>query len=399
MQICPNCGYHNRPGVVFCENCGASLIGKAPLSTKSLDDAEDGQSAGGVDTSIVTGAKVEGIGVFQEGSSLRLSIEGSPEPIHLKPKPETIFGRRDPATGAMPDIDLTPYAGYRMGVSRRHAAIRFGEEQSLDIWDLGSSNGTFLNGDRLSAHRPYRLRDGDELRLGQMAIRVYFQATEKPAVKPAAPQTIPVAAAESAEPKAIEPPTAAAESAEPAAVEPKPAPKAPEPVGEKPQPAQPAPKVVEKPSPEAAKPAEEKPAVEQPQLAEEKPAAVAPAQQEPAAQQEPVMQPKPAPAAPETLVSEKPQMAQPTEAKPEAAPAEVKSPAPAAVTLPTKPEKKTDKLVSLPAKAEAPAEEAKPTVPAKPDEPTKAAEAKPEVSPGTTPEKAAKEPETPENKS
>ena len=70
-----------------------------------------------------------------------------------------------------------------MGVSRRHAAIRRNEEQNLDLWDLGSSNGTYLNGQRLSAHRPYRLHDGDELRLGSMIIRVFFQSptAEQPA--------------------------------------------------------------------------------------------------------------------------------------------------------------------------------------------------------------------------
>lgn len=185
MQQCSNCGHQNRAGVVFCENCGASLIGKMPLDTKSLDSStEEEKSQLGVDERIITDAKVQGIATFEEGTSLRLGIEGSTEVLTFKPKGETIFGRRDPATGAMPDIDLTPFAGYRMGVSRRHAAIRHAEGQTLALWDLGSSNGTFLNGQRLNAHRPYRLRDGDEIRLGQMVIHVYFDVaaeTDKPA--------------------------------------------------------------------------------------------------------------------------------------------------------------------------------------------------------------------------
>lgn len=177
MQKCSNCGHQNRPGIVFCENCGASLIGKVPLDTKSLEDQSDAELAQiGVDASVLTDVKVQGSTIFTENDTLRLGIEGSPDPIVLKPKSETIFGRRDPATGAMPDIDLTPYAGYRMGVSRRHAAIRIGSESNLDLWDLGSSNGTFLNGQRLSAHRPYRLHDGDEVRLGQMVIHIFFQS-------------------------------------------------------------------------------------------------------------------------------------------------------------------------------------------------------------------------------
>jgi predicted component of type VI protein secretion system len=130
-----------------------------------------------IDESILTDVHVQGGASFGENDYLRLEIEGSPEPIILKPTAETIFGRRDPATGAMPDVDLTPFAGYRMGVSRRHAAIRFGDGQSLNLWDLGSSNGTYLNSERLSAHRPYRLHNGDELRLGQMMIRLHFQSS------------------------------------------------------------------------------------------------------------------------------------------------------------------------------------------------------------------------------
>lgn len=189
MQQCPNCGHQNRAGVVYCENCGASLFGKMPLDTKSLGTTiSDDQPETSIDSSVLTDVKVQGISSFTPGDMLRLEIEGSPEPVLFEPKTEAIFGRRDPATGAIPDIDLTPFAGYRMGVSRRHAAIRQNNEQSLDLWDLGSSNGTYLNGQRLNAHRPYRLHNGDEIRLGQMLIRVSF---ESGALKARAPQEKP----------------------------------------------------------------------------------------------------------------------------------------------------------------------------------------------------------------
>ena len=49
-------------------------------------------------------------------------------------------------------------------VSRRHAAIRAAVGGSLAIEDLGSSNGTFVNGERISVVTV--LRDGDSVRLG-----------------------------------------------------------------------------------------------------------------------------------------------------------------------------------------------------------------------------------------
>jgi len=174
MQLCPNCSHRNRPGVIFCENCGASLIGKAPLSTRSIGTKALPPAADEVSASIATA----GTDVFKPGMLLRMEVEGA-EPILLEPKQETIFGRRDPATGGMPDVDLTPFAGYRMGVSRRHASIKLTDDNHLDLWDLGSSNGTFLNGTRLPAHKPHTIHDGDEIRFGQMVMRVYFQMMPK----------------------------------------------------------------------------------------------------------------------------------------------------------------------------------------------------------------------------
>lgn len=174
MQKCPNCNSENRIGVVFCDNCGASLIGDAPLSTKSFADQMP---------EILAGARIrqgKGTELIGSGAVLRLEIEGAQEPIILRPKQEIILGRRDPATGAMPDVDMTPFAGYRMGVSRKHAALRQNENNRLDLWDLGSGNGTYLNGVRLLAHRPNRVHDGDEIRLGQMIIRIYFQPVPQP---------------------------------------------------------------------------------------------------------------------------------------------------------------------------------------------------------------------------
>jgi FHA domain-containing protein/zinc ribbon protein len=197
MQVCPNCGNRNRPGVVFCENCGASLIGDSPINTKNIGTR--GLEGALENMPATSTARSPAADVFGSGTILKIEIAGV-EPLLLKPKPETVFGRRDPATGAMPDVDLTPFAGYRMGVSRRHAVIRQTEaENRLDLVDLGSSNGTFLNGIRVPPNQPQRLRDGDEIRLGQMVLRIYFQppaqadapANQPPIPPPGAPPAPP----------------------------------------------------------------------------------------------------------------------------------------------------------------------------------------------------------------
>ena len=57
-------------------------------------------------------------------------------------------------------------------VSRRHARLLVASGHAT-LEDLGSKNGTFVNGIRLSA--PVALRDGDELRIGSvpMTLKVY----------------------------------------------------------------------------------------------------------------------------------------------------------------------------------------------------------------------------------
>ncbi len=181
--ICPTCAHRNRPGTLICDNCGTNLMsgGKSAIGTRDLksaqaDDQKDGNKL--LDSDQVKAVEAAGGSVFNDDMVLRVEIEGGTTPMLVYPKQEIIIGRRDPNSGGMPDVDLTSYAGYRMGVSRRHSAIRM-QEKRLYVSDLGSSNGTFLNGTRLSAHRPYQIRDGDEIRLGQMVLRVFFQTAKK----------------------------------------------------------------------------------------------------------------------------------------------------------------------------------------------------------------------------
>jgi pSer/pThr/pTyr-binding forkhead associated (FHA) protein len=57
-------------------------------------------------------------------------------------------------------------------LSRCHAAIRYVVEQGFYIIDLDSSNGSFVNGERI--RRPHRLKDGDRLRLGSLTITFFL---------------------------------------------------------------------------------------------------------------------------------------------------------------------------------------------------------------------------------
>jgi DNA-binding winged helix-turn-helix (wHTH) protein len=62
-----------------------------------------------------------------------------------------------------------------VSVSRCHARISV-TDAGVSLEDLGSKNGTFVNGTRVC--RPHRLEDGDQLRLG--SVRMVFRAFAPP---------------------------------------------------------------------------------------------------------------------------------------------------------------------------------------------------------------------------
>lgn len=77
-------------------------------------------------------------------------------------QPRLLIGRTDPATGQTPDVDFSADTA----VSRRHAEIR-NREGTLVVVDLGSTNGTKLNGEDLAPGEERPLADGDEITVGE----------------------------------------------------------------------------------------------------------------------------------------------------------------------------------------------------------------------------------------
>ena len=90
---------------------------------------------------------------------------------------ETSVGRMDPVTGIHPDVDLTPVDGKR-SISRRHARIRHEEDGTFTvIEDVGTMNGTFVKGVRLSAGKAHLLEAGDTVIFGTIQCRFEIDPT------------------------------------------------------------------------------------------------------------------------------------------------------------------------------------------------------------------------------
>lgn len=90
----------------------------------------------------------------------------------------TLIGRNDPKSGIFVEIDLSSLASNPKVISRRHAQI----EQQGDrfyVTDLGSTNGTYLNGQRLTPREKRPLWDGDVLEFGKHGVQLTFQTGKK----------------------------------------------------------------------------------------------------------------------------------------------------------------------------------------------------------------------------
>ena len=94
--------------------------------------------------------------MIHRASGVRLEIEGA-ESITV--------GRRDPVTGIQPSVDLTVLDRER-SVSRRHAKLERRGKRLYLVEDLGTTNGTYVNGERVSPGEPVEVSSGDLLRFG-----------------------------------------------------------------------------------------------------------------------------------------------------------------------------------------------------------------------------------------
>ncbi|MBI5671063.1 MAG: response regulator [Chloroflexi bacterium] len=104
---------------------------------------------------------------------IEFRVVGTASTIQVQVNEAMTIGRNDPQRNIFPDVDLSPHDAQMKGVSRQHAVV-LAKENRISIKDLGSVNGTRLNGRMLIANQEYRLRHGDELDIGELKLQVRF---------------------------------------------------------------------------------------------------------------------------------------------------------------------------------------------------------------------------------
>ncbi len=168
VSTCPHCGYTNSDEAKLCVRCSL------PLDVAAAEQSEqENVTRRLTNTPYNPSVPRWGTASLGEARKLLLHVRGYDTPLVVPLAEQLVIGRYNNETGECPDIDLDAYGAREQGVSRRHAMI-VREADGLKVMDLGSANHTFINGQRLIMHQARILRDGDELRLGRLVMRVHF---------------------------------------------------------------------------------------------------------------------------------------------------------------------------------------------------------------------------------
>lgn len=104
-----------------------------------------------------------------------LVLEMERDRLRLRLNQDLLIGRSSPPFGSYHFVDMQPYGGYRSGISRKHATISRNVNNALELMDLGSSNGTTINGARIIPRQAYILHDGDRITFGEFSVLLYFE--------------------------------------------------------------------------------------------------------------------------------------------------------------------------------------------------------------------------------
>lgn len=169
MIICPNCRHEEISGAIFCSECGTLLEGLSGFTTQNIPPTPTNQSAEAIEEKVPTTHTTSSL-----EADVSLCVVDTGQVIPLDEREEFTLGRSAEGQPILPDIDLAPYRAYENGVSRLHASIKK-QGRQLTVTDLGSVNGTRLNGQKIPPHKSCPLNHGDILTLGKLKIQILIR--------------------------------------------------------------------------------------------------------------------------------------------------------------------------------------------------------------------------------
>lgn len=112
-------------------------------------------------------------GESKPGIAAKIIEKVSGQEFPLSTKPESTVGRPDSVTGIHPDIDLSTVDTAR-SISRRHAKLMREGTRFFVYEEIGTANGTFVNGERVKTGVKSEVRPGDEIRFGAVVTNFHM---------------------------------------------------------------------------------------------------------------------------------------------------------------------------------------------------------------------------------
>lgn len=153
-MFCTNCGHPNRDDARFCASCGHPLQDDPTLSLTPVEADDEAQE----DFPFPHDE-------LEPGQGLLLVKRGpNAGSTFLIQRDSTSVGRAPESDVFLDDVT----------VSRKHAELARRDDGSFSVRDVGSLNGTYVNGEQVDETK---LASGDEVQIGMFKL-VFFSAGE-----------------------------------------------------------------------------------------------------------------------------------------------------------------------------------------------------------------------------
>jgi pSer/pThr/pTyr-binding forkhead associated (FHA) protein len=152
--FCTRCGHPNRDDARFCAECGASLQADATLSLTPVEPDDEAHDEFPFPHDELEAG--QGLLLVKRGPNAGSTflLEGA----------ATTVGRGTDSAVFLDDIT----------VSRAHAVLERRDDGSWFVRDVGSLNGTYVNGEQVDETK---LASGDEVQIGKFKL-TFFAAGE-----------------------------------------------------------------------------------------------------------------------------------------------------------------------------------------------------------------------------
>jgi len=166
MITCKVCSNQEYNGVLFCGECGSQLVYNTDDNVSTFIYPSQARGLE-IDISNTIPKKL------LENKTFILYYPDAEEVLNIPDQEEFTIGRFVDGQVITPDVDLNPYEGFDKGVSRLHATIRISPDKTkIHVIDLGSANGSSINGYEIPSNSEVPLNHGDVLSLGKFNLRV-----------------------------------------------------------------------------------------------------------------------------------------------------------------------------------------------------------------------------------